>query len=151
MNYCTTKPQTTIVGDGELIHCSCCKKGFHIECAPQMKLSDICYHCDDTSLEPGVKSNKIDSKKSTKVSKSHSQMIKSRLDYFRNNCEHFTPFCTDNNCDTKEMSLCLNESPDYITGSTLRDHQLDGVNHLLSWYQRGIGGILASMLVYYCK
>ena len=47
--------------------------------------------------------------------------------------------------DNDEMDANFNfeESPAYITGGTMRDYQIQGLNWLISLYSNGINGILA--------
>jgi SNF2 family DNA or RNA helicase len=43
---------------------------------------------------------------------------------------------------SRTTALCHTVSPPFITVQ-VRDYQLEGINRLLEWYARGVGGILA--------
>ncbi|KAJ3324279.1 hypothetical protein HDV06_000318 [Boothiomyces sp. JEL0866] len=43
----------------------------------------------------------------------------------------------------EEAPFAFEESPKYITGGTLRDYQIQGLNWMISLYENGINGILA--------
>ena len=40
-------------------------------------------------------------------------------------------------------SFQMRQTPPYLTNVVLRDYQLEGVSTLISWFRRGVGGILA--------
>ncbi|KAJ2687203.1 chromatin remodeling complex Adenosinetriphosphatase, partial [Coemansia spiralis] len=42
-----------------------------------------------------------------------------------------------------EVQLVFTESPSYVTGGTMRDYQLRGLNWMISLFENGINGILA--------
>ncbi|KAJ1849240.1 chromatin remodeling complex Adenosinetriphosphatase [Coemansia sp. RSA 2708] len=49
----------------------------------------------------------------------------------------------DESPEMAETQLAFTESPAYVTGGTMRDYQLRGLNWMISLYDNGINGILA--------
>ncbi|KAJ2777432.1 chromatin remodeling complex Adenosinetriphosphatase [Coemansia javaensis] len=49
----------------------------------------------------------------------------------------------DESPDLADAQLVFSESPAYVTGGTMRDYQLRGLNWMISLFENGINGILA--------
>ncbi|KAG0176108.1 SWI/SNF- matrix-associated actin-dependent regulator of chromatin sub A member 5, partial [Apophysomyces sp. BC1021] len=49
----------------------------------------------------------------------------------------------DESNEGNEQLTVFTESPAYVTGGTLRDYQVQGLNWMVSLYENGINGILA--------
>ncbi|KAJ2602979.1 chromatin remodeling complex Adenosinetriphosphatase [Coemansia sp. RSA 1722] len=49
----------------------------------------------------------------------------------------------EESAELSEVQLAFTESPKYVTGGTMRDYQLRGLNWMISLFENGINGILA--------
>ena len=83
------------------------------------------------------------------------KMNTARAIYLKSIKDRLLPFTTKKDLDkilksksrvnSKEIMRCkkLLKTPDYMVDVTMRDYQLEGTSTLISWFARGVGGILA--------
>ena len=51
--------------------------------------------------------------------------------------------------EEEQSPFKFTESPAYVTGGTMRDYQVQGLNWQINLYENGINGILADEMVFY--
>ena len=142
-------------GEDDLFQCSGakCKRSYHSECAglnavPTEWFCDCCIAGRANRKE--VKSD-LNSRIKT-VNASHNRMKQARVTFIRERRPIFEPVCNPQALnradkmkgiheDSESRFVLLDRTPPYIN-ATLRPHQIEGINWLISCYERGIGGIL---------
>ena len=155
-------------GEDHLHGCKLCKRWFHEECAKisSAELKNIaewvCGDCSvmsDTEVTSRKRGRHELKDKFKNVRLWHSEILEERKRFLSANKDLLLPFCDEKKLDSlisrrstkKEAAsspedLSIYETPGFINAE-LRAYQLEGVSTLLSWAQRGIGGILGDEMV----
>ena len=151
--------------DAPLIRCMKCTHPWHFECANlgidqryspgtlNIRKDWKCTNCTDTPDEPRelLTEESREVKRRLQASKNAGrQVLHARKNFFAQIRPLLQPFCDSISLnklcsDTPTESTVdpvLSESPSYITVQ-VRNYQLQGINRIFDWYQRGVGGILA--------
>jgi hypothetical protein len=141
-------------GEDDLMRCVQCSKAFHCECV-NLKVNIKDYTCEECSGEAtefvtAIKHSKTDAL----IGKWITKMWAARAAYLKSISPLLQPFNTDGSLKkiikTKSgqsgnliKTRVLKETPPYLDNVTMREYQLEGTSKLISWFGRGVGGILA--------
>ena len=142
-------------GEDDLFQCSGrkCKRFYHAECAGLRIAPEewFCECCTVARSKGRLDTSDLDSRIKI-VKASHNRMRQTRISFIRERRDVFQPLCSQqalNRADKMKMAkndresrfVFLDRTPPYIK-ATLRPHQIEGINWLISCYERGVGGIL---------
>jgi hypothetical protein len=141
------------------MHCIKCKRGWHTDCAclSEAVADYVCVDCQNGVSPVGPRGNQSRMKL---MREWHAEILAQKSIFLAEMRPFLVPFCGEAvvesaiqaaKRDGKKApgriitadSFQMRETPPYLTNIVLRDYQLEGVSTLISWFRRGVGGILA--------